>query len=78
MLINFCFIKLQISFTIFMMFLPFQGVFLNYQLRLFIYFQLHFRENAYEFFTKFHLLFFMVMFFTKFPKTIIINADFRL
>ena len=79
MFINFCrFIKLQISFTIFMMFLPFQGVFLNYQFRLFIYFLLHFREHAYEFFTKFHLLFFMVMLFTKFLKTCIINSYFRL
>ena len=65
------FIKLQISFTIFMMFLPFQGVFLKDQFRLCIYFLLHFREHAYEFFTKFHLLFFLVMFFTKFLKTCI-------
>ena len=58
MFINFySFIKLQISFTTFMMFLPFQGVFLNYQFRLFIYFLLHFKEYAYEFFTKFHLLY---------------------
>ena len=44
------FIKLQNSFTIFMMFLPFQGVFLNDQFRLFIYFLLLFREHAYEFY----------------------------
>ena len=38
-LINFCrFIKLQISFTI-CMFLPFKAMFLNYQFRLFIYFE---------------------------------------
>ena len=49
--INFCrFKKLQISVTVFMMLLPFQGVFLNYQFRLFVYFLQHFREHAYEFF----------------------------
>ena len=53
-------------------------VFLNYQFRLFVYFIQHFREHAYEFFyLKFHSLFFMVMFSTKFLKTCIINAYFR-
>ena len=40
-LINFCrFIKLQISFTI-CMFLPFKGMFLNYQFRPFEYFEFY-------------------------------------
>ena len=80
-LINFCrFIKLQISFTI-CMFLPFKGMFLNYQFRLFIYFKFSStfqRACLWIVFTKIHLLFFMVMFFTKFLKTCIINAYFRL
>ena len=77
-LVNFCrFIKVkhQISFTI-CMFLPFKGMFLNYQFRLFIYFE--FLLNFRIAFTKIHLLFFMVMFFTKFLKACIINAYFWL
>ena len=52
MFINFCpFIKLQSSFTIFMMFLPFHGSFFKFPISSFYILSTTFRENAYDSFT---------------------------